>query len=252
MKTLCYIKLFFLLTTLSFAQNFYYVKGLISDKKTSRPIKNVKVSLYNYKDSLIKMTVSDKKGFYFLSTDGQEDYYIIADKENYFKKKMTGISSNSSVDKGNITMSKKAHHSHFSIPQSKNYRLRAGASKAIQKNGKTSWVVKTTLTNRSRDTLFYFSSACSESIYYMIDQITLHVNGQKCDLDEQTVIAIPPRGKRKVELEISSYEPLTSPVEFRLLLIMFKAKDLNERIPPTELSQRTKGGIIVTSNKIKT
>jgi hypothetical protein len=199
---------------------------------------------------LIKTVFSDKKGFYFLTTDGQEDYYIIADKESYSKKKMIGISSNSSVDKGNIVMSKKTKH--FSFPHDRKYRLRAEAPKAIQKNGQTSWLVRTTLTNRSRDTLFYFSSTCSEAPYFMVDAVSLYVDFKKCDSYEQTVIAVPPKGKRRIELELGSRTPLVSSVEFKFIFIIFKAKDLNERIPQTELPQRTKGGIIVMSNKIKT
>jgi hypothetical protein len=124
--------------------------------------------------------------------------------------------------------------------------------KQVQKDGNTSWTVRATLTNRSKDTLFYFSSTCSEPANYMIDTMALFVDVKCCDTDQQTVIAIPPRGQRTVDLEISAHKSVTSSIPFRIFFIIYKAKNINERVPMNQLLQHTKGGILLVSDQIKT
>src|SRR3954468_4401181 len=51
---------------------------------------------------------------------------------------------------------------------SKGLSLEIGDLKTIEKNDKTSWTVKSTLTNNSRDTVFYFSTVDCDLAYYMI------------------------------------------------------------------------------------
>ena len=123
----------------------------------------------------------------------------------------------------------------------KMYDLKVEDIKSVQKVGKTSWTAKTTLTNNSRDTLFYFSAVDCEPSYYMIgaavDSIQLYSDFKPCNVPIQTVIAIPPKGQRIVNLEISSLQPVTSSFDLTVYLSINKAKNIGERIADDMLTR---------------
>jgi hypothetical protein len=137
---------------------------------------------------------------------------------------------------------------------SKRISLKVKDLKTIQKDGKTSWTVKTILTNHSHDTLFYISSTDCEPAYYSvgadIDSIQLLSNFKECHQPQRTVIAIPPSGKRTVNLEISSVKPVTSSFKLIVYLITGKAKNIDERISDHELFRKERR-MLVVSNRIK-
>ncbi len=254
MKTLFYIKLFCLLTLSSLAQNLY-IKGAITDKKTSHPIKKAKVSLYNYKDSLVYETFSDKNGLYSLLAGGNDNYYMLVYEKKYSKKKVVFGATSQSIDNGNITLNKKAtHHAYFSWRPNR-YSLKVIDLKPIEKNGTTSWRVKTTLKNRTFHTLYYFSSTDCESSNYSVmalitDTLGLTIDFEKCDLPKQTVIAVRPFKRRTTELEIKTQRQATSSFEFKVILFLPKAKNIDERIPKDEFIRKRVP--LIVSNTIKT
>jgi len=134
-------------------------------------------------------------------------------------------------------------HSHYySQTNSKDFRLKVKDVKTVEKNGKTSWTVKTILTNHSRDTLFYFSYVDCEAAFYSVRKIfyksdirndtliddgnSLSIDKQKCGAAKQTVISVPPSGQRIVNLELVSQNPLTSSIKFFITLYVYKAKNM--------------------------
>lgn len=123
---------------------------------------------------------------------------------------------------------------------------------ASQKDGKTIWTAKATLSNRSNDTLFMFSTSCSEQANYAIDTMALFIDFKKCEADKQIIIAIPPNGHRTVDLEIKSHKPLTSSIEFKIFIFIYKVKKLNDSVPISDSPRNNKGLIILASNKLKT
>ncbi len=135
------------------------------------------------------------------------------------------------------------HSQFYCQTNSKGLSLKVSDVKTIEKNGKASWTAKTILTNHSRDTLFYFSFADCELAFFMIssevDSIPLSLD-YSCDGDvaKQTVIAIPPKGQRTVNIDISSVRPATSPFKLRIYLSINKAKNMNERIPHDTLMRK--------------
>jgi hypothetical protein len=118
---------------------------------------------------------------------------------------------------------------------SKKLRLKVSDLKTVDKNGKTSWQVNSTLTNNSRDTLFYFTTADCESGNFIamatVDTISLFADIDPCNISNQTVVAIPPKEQRTVNLLISSERPVTSSMTFMVCLHIYKAENMNERIP---------------------
>jgi hypothetical protein len=134
--------------------------------------------------------------------------------------------------------------------EQKKYSLKAEDLKAIQKDGKTSWTVKTTLTNRSHDTLFYFITTNCDPAYYAIDTMALFVDFKYCNTDEHTIIAVKPKGQRVIDLEISAIRPLTSSISFRIFMFIYKAKNRNDSIPHEKLMKTR--SLMTVSNQIKT
>jgi hypothetical protein len=133
----------------------------------------------------------------------------------------------------------------------KKYTLKAEDLKPVQKDGKTSWTVKTTLTNHSHDTLFYFIWTNCEPTDFAVDTMALFVDMEKCEIGQKlTVIAVPPKGHHIVDLEIGAHKPLTFSMSFRIIVLIFKAKNMHDSVSPDELLTREL--ITVFSNTIKT
>lgn len=154
----------------------------------------------------------------------------------------------------------------YSQKNPKGLNLKLKDLETVEKDGKTSWRVKTILKNNTRDTLFYFSYADCESAFYrvskiyfakdirndtLIDDNSLSLDHRSCAGAEQTVISIPPSGKRSVILEIISQKPLTSPIKIIVVLAVHRSKYSHARIPQNDLTQKGEGRIVITSNQIK-
>lgn len=253
MKKLFYITILCILTLPFFAQE-YYIKGKITDSKTSEGIKHVKLSLYNSKDSLMKQVYSDRKGRYSLKAKVNENDYLLVNEKDYFEKRFVKIPVGRSAE-GDITLDKMN-----SLPKSsllsryrihrefKKINLKAEDLKAVQKDGNTSWTVKATLTNRSRDTLYYFATPYCKSMDFSVDTTALFVNDDKCASSEQAVIAVKPKGQYIVDLEIGSKEPLASSMEFRVVMFYKRAKNRNNSVT----LDRYERMFLLLSNRIKT
>jgi hypothetical protein len=260
MKTLLYIKLLCLLTAFSFSQNLN-IKGTLTDKKTSKPIKKAKLTLYNYKDSLLNETFTDKKGHYSLNAGGNDNYYMLVAKKDYSKKKIVFGAISESIDSGNFTLKKKSspfksQHYLNTRKNSKGLTLKVTDLKTVEIKGKTCWTVKTILSNHRRDTVYYFSYKNCESVYYLVssgfDSLQLHANITGCDsLEPQTVIALPPHTQRIVNLEIHSARPMTSTFKLRIYFMTAKANNLKDRIPEREIFTSDDRPILVVSKDIK-
>jgi hypothetical protein len=160
-------------------------------------------------------------------------------------------------------ISKEAKDHHLKVRKnSKGLSLEVKDLKTVEKNGKTSWTVKTILTNHSRDTLFYFGTPDCEQGGYMVysgstmaDSIPLFIDYKNCGTTRslpQTVIAVPPSGKRTVNLEIISQKPSTCS-KFSVCLSIYKAKNMNERNPNYDV-MRIEGDreVWLVSKRIKT
>jgi len=126
------------------------------------------------------------------------------------------------------------HSQFYCQTNSKGLSLKISDVKTVEKNGKTCWTAKTILNNHSRDTLFYFSFTDCELAFYMInaevDSISLSLD-YSCGVATQTVIAIPPKGQRIVNIDFGSARPMTSSFKLKFYLSIDKAKNMAERIP---------------------
>lgn len=141
---------------------------------------------------------------------------------------------------------------------SKGLSLKVKDLKTGEKNGKTSWTVKATLSNHSHDTLFYsFYPNCLSTnfmaIYAENDTTQLLASCENPATNEPIVITLAPKGKRTVDLEINANRLVTSSIKIRVCLSTHKAKNANE-LPPYYSPIRTEGDrwVWLVSNRIKT
>ena len=143
----------------------------------------------------------------------------------------------------------------YSQENAKGLSLKVKYLATLKKNDKTSWLVKTTLINHSRDTLFYISSKGCEVNHYavgaIVDSIQLTPDFKDCNPLERTIIAIPPSGQRIFDLEISSLRPVTSSFKFRVYLLSGRVKTRNEPILFEEVMRKKETTLLVVSKKIK-
>ncbi|MBA3665811.1 MAG: hypothetical protein H0W61_16640 [Bacteroidetes bacterium] len=130
------------------------------------------------------------------------------------------------------------------------YTLRAEAPKSVLKDGKTSWAVKTTLTNHSRRPLYYFITTNCDGAYYSVDTLALMVDFPSCNTDRATVITVKPKEQRIVDLEIIPANDSTSSIPFKIIMFMFRAKGVNDSTSHYEFTR--KKALLLVSNQIKT
>ena len=145
----------------------------------------------------------------------------------------------------------------YSQTNSQGLILKVKDLKTVEKNGKTNWIVKTTLTNYNHDTLFYFAINQYEPPFgFMLNSEELVVI-LISDTVTQTVIAIPPGGQRTFNLEIYpvAHDPVvleSSPYnEFEVLLGIYKANNMHEPIPDLLRWGNKENRILVASDNIK-
>tara|TARA_R110002033_G_scaffold1111_2_gene10348 strand:- start:11610 stop:13523 length:1914 start_codon:yes stop_codon:yes gene_type:complete len=65
------------------------LSGLITDAATLELLPNAKVSLYNNEHNLIESTTADDKALYTFNVECDNNYYVRAEKENYFTKEVS-------------------------------------------------------------------------------------------------------------------------------------------------------------------
>lgn len=144
---------------------------------------------------------------------------------------------------------------YYSQENAKGLRLKVKYAATLKKNDKTSWLVKTTLTNHSRDTLFYVGNkGCEVNSYAVgaiVDSIQLTPDFKDCRPLEPMVIAVPPLGQRIVDLEISSLRSVTSSFKFRVYLFSGRVKTRNEPFIYEDVIRKKETRLLVVSKKIK-
>lgn len=255
MKPLLPIFLLFFLSLSSLAQE-YVIQGRISDQKTGKGIKKAKLSLYNSKDSLIAVTFSDRKGRYKLKAKVQEKDYILVQKEEYEVKRFVSIPVGRSAT-GDFSMEKKqgAYRSHFFSPSDlkahreyKTLKLKAEDLKAVEKDGKKVWTVKTTLINRSRHTRYFFMSPNCPLVDFSVDTTALSLHTQNdCGSYQRVAYTLAPKAQYSVELAITEVQPLSLPLSFRVVMFYARAKSKDD----TDPNDNYKGALVLFSNTIK-
>lgn len=149
----------------------------------------------------------------------------------------------------------------FSQENSKGLRLKVTYLNSVQKNGQTSWKLKAEFKNKTKDTLFYFNYPNCEQASFMAmafdNTSELFSDFENCKEDQFVIIAIPPKQHRTIELLISSKNPVTKPIKFKVLLMLVRATNSHDQTPKNDLNnfalmKKTKRHMLIVSNSIKT
>jgi len=142
------------------------------------------------------------------------------------------------------------------IKNSKGLKLKIEELNPIHCNEGGRWAVNAILTNNTHDTLFYFTTSDFEVGYYLAytsdTSVDLFIDLEKCTAStkQQTVIMVPPSGKRAINLEIVSKAPIIKPTKFSVILESHRAEKQDERIPHYELMRKREREIFLRSNKL--
>lgn len=154
-----------------------------------------------------------------------------------------------------ISKERKEHHKRIR-KNSKGLALKVSDFILLEKNGKSSWAGKAAIYNKTRDTLFYFITPNCEASGFLVmafaDSVSLFADFEPCTNANKIIVAIPPKGKRVIDLVISSTRPVTSPGKFIVFLSAFKAKNGSEPNPNyNKIRKEVDREIWLQSNKIK-
>ncbi len=103
------------------------------------------------------------------------------------------------------------------------YKLTITKGKVVKENKQTFWVIPTTLTNNSKDTLRYFSMSCSWQEFYSVDNKKLQIEIAECDKNIPTILILAPRQSKTVEIRLLISQTMdASEIKFKIGLNLMK------------------------------
>lgn len=98
-----------------------------------------------------------------------------------------------------------------------NYTLTIIKGKVIKENKQIFWIIPTTLTNKTNDTLRYFSMSCSWQDFYSVDNNKLQVEGTSCDKNIPQILTLAPGQSRTVEIRLLISQTMNaSKIKFKI------------------------------------
>ena len=134
------------------------------------------------------------------------------------------------------------------------YTLTIKKSKIVKENKQTFWVIPTTLTNNSRDTLRYFSHTCWWSDFYHVTSKNknLQIQGPaECRKSALTILTLAPGKTSTVELKLLvSKTTEVSKTRFKIGFDLIKASKEQKLYAIDEKELKKKNKIIIWSNVI--
>jgi hypothetical protein len=148
-------------------------------------------------------------------------------------------------------------YSQKAVDNTKGLKLKLDEPQAFEKNGKTYWSVNATLSNSTKDTIYYFDNKGSEAGSYIVsasaDTIVLTIDFAPKFDQTLYISALPPKGKQTVKLEITSAKPVNTSFGIVAYLWVRKAMNRKETATQDELNSRKYGdhGIFLPSNEVK-
>jgi hypothetical protein len=125
------------------------------------------------------------------------------------------------------------------------YTLTIIKGKVIKENKQTFWVTPTTLTNKTKDTLRYFSMSCSWQDFYSVDNNKLQVEGTSCDKNIPKILTLAPGQSRTVEIRLLISQTMdASEIKFRIGFNLIKASSTQKTIDFDFKEEKKKKNVI--------
>lgn len=138
----------------------------------------------------------------------------------------------------------------FSAKGADAYILTITKGKIIKQNNQTYWLIPTTLTNNSRDTLRYFSMSCSWQEFYYINNDKLEIETSICDKNIPIILTLAPNQSRTVEIKLLIDQTIdASQISFKIGLSIMKASKSKAQLD-FDYNEELKKSKIIWSNII--
>ena len=116
------------------------------------------------------------------------------------------------------------------------YKLKIQKGSIVKKGSQSFWEIPTTFTNLSKDTLKYFSMACSWQDIYLVDNERLYIMKNICDKNFPVILKLAPNKSNTVVLTLLIDQPMdTSQRNFRIGLNLIPANKPRLEFNPKEL-----------------
>lgn len=97
------------------------------------------------------------------------------------------------------------------------YTLTIKKGKVTKENKQTFWVIPTTFTNNSKDTLRYYSMSCSWQDFYSVDNKKLKIEIAECDKNVPTILTLAPKQSKTVEIRLLISQTIyASEIKFKI------------------------------------
>lgn len=128
------------------------------------------------------------------------------------------------------------------------YKFTIKKARVFKQGSGVVWVVSTTFTNLSKDTLKYFNMNCSWQDMYVLNNKNLNILANLCDKNTPVILKLAPNRSSTVELKLLVNEEANgSPQSFRLGVNLVPATKPRLEFSPKEFLYRQN---IVWSNEI--
>jgi hypothetical protein len=135
---------------------------------------------------------------------------------------------------------------YLTYSQRKNeYKLRIKKGEVVKVDTQTYWIIPTTLTNLTNDTLTYLSMSCSWQSFYLVSNKKLKKENYWCDKNIPVILKLAPNESREIKLRLI-VNRLTNapPLGFKIGLNLVKIKDLVDGFNYVLTNQQKKMNII--------
>ena len=130
------------------------------------------------------------------------------------------------------------------------YTLTIKKGNVTKKNNQTFWVIPTTFTNNSKDTLRYYSMSCSWQDFYSVDNKKLKVEIAECDKNVPTILTLAPKQCKTVEIRLLISQTMdTSGIKFKVGFNLVKVSKTQKQFD-FDLKEEQKKKNIIWSNLI--
>jgi len=107
-----------------------------------------------------------------------------------------------------------------------NYTLTIRKGKIVKESKQTYWVIPSTITNNSKDTLRYFSMSCSWQDFYTVDNKKLQIETALCDKNSPTILTLAPGYSKTVEIRLLRRQSMdASEIKFKIGLNLMKSSN---------------------------
>ena len=132
--------------------------------------------------------------------------------------------------------------------KTEDYKLIIQKGRIIKKGSQTFWVIPTTFTNLSKDSLKYFSMACSWQDSYLVDNKKLNIMNNICDKNFPVILKLAPNKSNTVELMLMIDNPMdASRISFKIGLILIPVTKPRLEFSPKEFLEKKN---VIWSNMI--